>query len=96
MPDPSYRRRDSVLVPELTTDGLVLWRLREPNRQLWCTVEDFAGQLALRVYDPGTGHTAVAEAHTVASVVGRADELRIQFVAEGWELVDVDLDEPDY
>ena len=94
MPDPLHRRRDSVLVPELTTDGLVLWRLRDPDYQLWCTVEDFAGQLALRVYEPGTGRTAVVEAHTVASVVGRADELRIQFVAEGWERGDVDLDEP--
>ena len=96
VPESSYDDPDSVLLPELTAAGLVLWRLRVPDHQLWCTVEDSVGQLTLRVHDPGTGQTAVAETHTtIAAVVTRAHELRVQFVADGWIVVDVDLDDPD-
>ncbi len=52
--------------------------------------------LALRVNDPATRQTTVAEVHeTIESAIGRADSLRDQFIAAGWQEVDVDLDEPD-
>ncbi len=83
-------------LPELTKHGLVLWRLRwASDRQLWCEVGDFAGELVLRVDDPATGQPTVTEVHeTIESAIGRAEALRDEFVASGWEAVDVDLDEP--
>ncbi len=85
------------LLEELTADGLVLWRLRWSSaHQSWCVVENRAGDLTLTVYDQGTDRVQVAEVHeTVASAISRADALRDQAVAAGWEVVDVDLDEPD-
>ena len=83
--------------PELTKHGLVLWRLRwASDRQLWCEGGDFAGELVLRVDNLATGQTTVSEVHeTIESAIGRADSLRDQFIAAGWQEVDVDLDEPD-
>ncbi len=74
-----------------------LWRLRwGAHSQLWCEVGDFAGELVLRVYDPGTDETTIAEVcESIESALGGADALRVQFVAAGWDVVDVDLDEPD-
>ncbi len=84
-------------LPELTAEGLSLWRLtRVPDQHLWCTVSDFAGDLALTIHNLGTGQVPVAESHdTIDTLVQRADELRDQFLAAGWSEVDVDLDEPD-
>ena len=84
-------------LPELTVDGLVLWRLRrETHQQLWCSVSDFAGEFALTVNNLGTGQVLVAEAHPeIVPLMNRAWGLRDQFVSAGWEEVDVDLDEPD-
>ena len=66
------------------------------DSQLWCEVCDFAGELLLRVHDPVTDETTIAEVcKSIESAVGGADALRDQFVAAGWEVVDVDLDEPD-
>ena len=84
-------------LPEVTARGLVLWRLRRsPEEQLWCSVRDFGGDLAFVVQDPAAPRTAVAEPHRdIASLVDRAETLRAQLRAAGWQLVDVDLDEPD-
>ena len=84
-------------LPEVTAHGLVLWRLRRsPEEQLWCSVRNFAGELTLVVQDPAAARTAVAEPHPhIASLVGRAETLRDQLIAAGWQMVDVDLDEPD-
>ena len=63
---------------------------------MWCVVEDFLGELLLRVYDPTTGQALASEVRSsVAAVVERADDLRRQFTADGWLLLDIDLDEPD-
>ena len=84
-------------LPELAKHGLALWRLRwGADRQLWCEVEDFAGELVLRVNDPGTDEPTIMDVcESIELAVRRADALRDQFVAAGWEVVDVDLDEPD-
>ena len=84
-------------LPEVPAHGLVLWRLRRsPEEQLWCTVRDFAGELALVVQDQATPRTAVAEPHSdIARLIDRAETQREQLMAAGWQLVDVDLDEPD-
>ena len=81
----------------MTAHGLVLWRLRRsPEEQLWCTVRDFAGELALVVQNQATPRTAIAEPHPdIARLIDRAETLREQLMAAGWQLVDVDLDEPD-
>ena len=85
------------LLPELTADGLVLWRVRRsPEHQLWCVVGDFGGELTLTLYDLASDKVPVEEVHpTITSLVGRADALQVEFTTAGWELVDVDLDEPD-
>ena len=84
-------------LPELSLDGLVLWRLRrESHQQLWCSVSDFAGEFALTVNNLGTGQVLAAEAHQeIAPLMNRAWGLRDQFVSAGWDEVDVDFDEPD-
>ncbi len=87
----------TILLPEITDEGLSLWRLsRPPDDQLWCSVSRFGGELALTVNNLGTGQVPVAESHSdVGAIIRRADELREQFVAAGWTEIDVDLDEPD-
>lgn len=86
----------SRLLPELTTEGLILWRLRRTSEsQLWCSVAQFAGELALTVHDLGADDVKVAETHwDVVSLIDRSDALRDEFVQLGWTLIDVDLVEP--
>ena len=81
----------------MTTHGLVLWRMRRsPEEQLWCSVRDHAGELALIVQDPSTPRTAVAESHLdIGPLVDRAAHMQDQLEAAEWTVVDVDLDEPD-
>ncbi len=85
------------LLPELTAAGLVLWRIRRsPEHQLWCVVGDLRGELTLTTYDPVSDAVPVEEVfQTITSLVSRADALKEQFTTSGWELIDVDLDEPD-
>ncbi len=84
-------------LPEVTAEGLVLWRVRRsPDEQLWCSVHDFVGELSMTVHNPSTPRTADAEVHSnIGSLIDRADHLQKQLLAAGWEVVDVDLDEPD-
>ena len=90
-------RHMTPFLPELSIDGLVLWRVRrESHQQLWCSVSDFAGEFALTVNNLGTGQVLVAEAHEeLAPLMNRVWGLRDQFVSAGWDEVDVDFDEPD-
>ncbi len=87
----------TVLLPELTARGLVLWRLRRSaDQQLWCSVRDRGGELGLTVHEPSADRTLVSELHpNIAPLVARAERLREQLVGAGWQVVDVDLDEPD-
>ena len=86
-------RPDAGALPEVS-DGLVLWRLRCGDQQLWCQVEDVAEALAARVYSPATGETVVWEFFdTAAALVEGADAFRNNHLAAGW--VEVDVDEPD-
>ena len=86
----------AALLPELSAEGLTLWRLRRTSGdQLWCSVSEFAGELALTVHDLASDPVKVAEAHwDVVSLIDRSDELRDGFIASGWTVVDVDLVEP--
>ena len=86
----------ATLFPELTAEGLILWRLRRtPEDQLWCSVSEFAGELALTVHDLALDQVKVAETHwDVVALVDRSEELREELVAAGWTVVDVDLVEP--
>jgi hypothetical protein len=90
----------TALFRELTTQGLVLWRLRRSsNQQLWCTVFEREGELALTFHDPATDRRPVAETHPhIGPLMDRADELRVLLVGAGWEESGVDLDEsePDF
>ena len=83
--------------PEVTTNGLVLWRMRRsPEEQLWCSVRDHADELALIFQDPSTPGATVAERHShIGPLVDRATHMRDQLSAAGWTVVDVDFDEPD-
>ncbi len=91
------RRAVTVLLPELTARGLVLWRLRRSSdQQLWCSVHESGGELSLTVHEPSGDRTLVSEVHlTIAPLVERAEHLQERLVDAGWQLVDVDLDEPD-
>ena len=86
----------TTLLPELTAQGLVLWRLRwSTEQQLWCSVHEGSRGLTLTVHNPATDETSVTEASTITILINRAENLRNQLVAAGWKAVDVDLDEPD-
>ena len=78
------------LAPEVTSQGLVLWRLRKDRaRQLWCEVKDQSSTLLIRVHNPVTSRTAVSETYdSIQLAVDRADYLRDQYTAAGWQLVD--------
>lgn len=84
-------------LPEVRADGLVLWRVRRStDEHLWCAVHDFVGELSLTVQDPANPRSADAEVHSnIGSLIDHADRMRDQLLAGGWELVDIDLDEPD-
>lgn len=75
----------------------MLWRMRQsPEQQLWCSVRDHAGELALIFQDPSTPRTAVTESHPlIGSLIDRAAHVQDRLRAAGWQIVDVDLDEPD-
>jgi hypothetical protein len=87
----------TVLLPELTASGLVLWRLRRSSeQQLWCSVHDRRGELGLTVHEPAGDRILVSEIHSnIMPLMNRADHLREQLVCAGWQVVDVDFDEPD-
>ena len=87
----------TALFRELTTQGLVLWRLRRSsNQQLWCTVFEREGELALTFHDPATDRRPVAETHPhIGPLMDRADELRVLLVGAGWEESGADLNEPE-
>ena len=84
------------LLSELTASGLVLWRLRwSTHYQLWCSVRERDGELVLVVHETDTARVVVTESHDdVRLVVERSQDLCDRYVSSGWELVDVDLDEP--
>ena len=89
----------TVFLPEFTATGLALWRLRRsPAEQVWCSVHYPHGddELVLIVQDQATEQPVLEESHlSLVQLMERAENVRKQFMTEGWQLVDVDLDEPD-
>ena len=88
----------TTFLPEVTAHGLVLWRLRRsPGEQLWCSTLDLADELALTVQDPTTQRAVITETHShIGSLINRAEKLQRELEAAGWQLIDVDLDVPDW
>jgi len=76
----------AAILPEVTPDGLVLWRVRKmPDRQAWCYVTEFCGEVTLSVHDLATDDVFIAEVHSdLPSLVERADRIRRKLVATGW------------
>lgn len=76
--------------PEVTSHGLVLWRLcREPDQQLLCRVTEHANDLFLAVTSLSGNGDPLGEAHPdVRSVIERADAIRTACLANGWDEVD--------
>ena len=73
--------------PEITTQGLVLWRLqRSPERHIRCLVGRFGAKLVLAVHSEGK--VLVAESHTIVSVVSQSDAMRASYLRKGWEEVE--------
>ena len=89
--------RMTTSLPEVTLDGLILWRVRRsPSEQLWCSVRQRGEGLALTIQDPGRPQvTATTVCADIAVLVEAMEHLREDLVATGWQMVDVDLDEPD-
>ncbi len=87
----------TTLLSELTASGLVLWRLRwSSDHHIWCTVQDRNGELILTVHEPATDRIVMTETHDdIGPVVDRARHLCDQYMANGWQCIDIDLDEPD-
>ena len=81
--------------PELTPDGLVLWRLsRTRDYQLCCYVTEFCGEVTLSVHDLDTGDVPIAETHfDIITLFNRTEQLRRDFLTTGW--VPLELHEED-
>ena len=81
-------------LPEVTTDGLVLWRLRRRQQEFVCRVTDFCGELALVVHNLARRDVPRGEAHQdIVSLVRRADAVRNIYLAAGWREVDPEASE---
>ena len=80
-------------LPELSARGLVLWQVRRPpTHGAWCYVSQFGGRLALVIHDTAGGTVPRAERFDdVPAVVRRSEQLRRQFLSNGWQ--DVELPE---
>ena len=78
--------------PEVTAEGLVLWRLgRDRARQLRCEVKELAQTLLVRVHNPVTSRTVISESYgSVRMAVDRAFYLRDQYIASGWTVIDTE------
>ncbi len=79
--------------PEITTQGLVLWRLqRSPERHIRCLVGRFGAKLVLAVHSEGK--VLVAESHSdIVSVVSQSDAMRASYLRKGWEEVESERDD---
>ena len=79
--------------PEITTQGLVLWRLqRSPERHIRCLVGRFGAKLVLVVHSEGK--VLVAESHSdIVSVVSQSDAMRASYLRKGWEEVESERDD---
>ena len=86
----------STLLAELTANRLVLWRLRSLTDQLWCSVRVRRGELDLMVLNVAEDEAVIDETQPgIVALMERADDVRDQLVTDGWQEIDVDLDEPD-
>ncbi len=81
----------TVLLPEVSAEGLVLWRVRQPPaRNLCCCITESGGELMLGVHDIVTDDVLFAEVHRdVVSLVSRAEELQDDYLAAGWHACDL-------
>ena len=79
--------------PEITTQGLVLWRLQQtPERHIRCLVGRFGAKLVLAVHSEGK--VLVAESHSdIVSVVTQSDAMRASYLRKGWEEVESERDD---
>ena len=79
--------------PEITTQGLVLWRLqRSPERHIRCLVGRFGAKLVLAVHSEGK--VLVAESHSdIVSIVSQSDAMRASYLRKGWEEVESERDD---
>ena len=79
--------------PEITTQGLVLWRLqRLPERHIRCLVGRFGAKLVLAVHSEGK--VLVAESHSdIVSIVSQSDAMRASYLRKGWEEVESERDD---
>ena len=87
------------LFPELTNDGLVLWRLRHtPNLELFGYLREADAKLTLALRDPARAVSLGVSVpnNDLSTLVNSAIALRDQFLSTEWQEVDVDLDEPDW
>ena len=80
--------------------GKLLWRLRSgSNQQLWCSVGKSDRYPCLSIYDPATERSVVVIRTfegDITPLINRAEGMRRQCLAAGWQDVDEDLDEPNW
>ena len=80
----------TAILPEISAAGLVLWRLlRAPDRQAWCYVTEFCGEITLSVHELASDDVFMAEVHSdMQALVGRAEQIQQELLAAGWQLSD--------
>ena len=80
----------TALLPEVSADGLVLWRVRRsPHQELWCCITEFYGELLLGIHDVATDDVLFAKVcWDVVSLVSHAERLRDEYLATGWHVFD--------
>ena len=83
----------TALAPEITSQGLALWRLkRSSTRHIRCLVGRFSGKLVLAIHSEGK--VLVAESHSdIVPLVNQAEAMKAAYLRKGWTEVESDQDD---
>ena len=83
----------SVRAPEVTDQGLALWRLhRPPDQHLRCLVGTYENKLVLAIR--AEGKMLLVESHAdITALMQRADTMRESYLKQGWEVYDSPKDD---
>jgi len=74
----------SARAPEVTDQGLALWRLRRsPEQYLRCLVGTYEDKLVLAIRSEGK--MLLVESHAdITMLVRRADAMKVTYLRQGW------------
>ena len=83
----------TALAPEITSQGLALWRLkRSSTRHIRCLVGRFSGKLVLAIHSEGK--VLVAESHSdIVRLVNQAEAMKAAYLRKGWTEIESEQDD---